>query len=146
MLTIQSVVCNCFNETKRSFCVNMWQWLKHGSTTSLQSQMGSQLSESCPKRPKMQTSAGKVLASVFWGAQGFRRILVFFFLLFIHLPFLICPFCFQIFTAKLFYLFGIGLLLCLYAFSNLLFGVTCFVYVAWTYLGIFGSSFFRLYL
>ena len=32
---IQSVVCNCFNATKKSFCVNMWQWLKHGSTTSL---------------------------------------------------------------------------------------------------------------
>ena len=37
--TIQSVVCNCFNATKRSFCVNMWQWMKHGSTTSLQSQI-----------------------------------------------------------------------------------------------------------
>ena len=33
--TIQSVVCNCFNTTKRSFCINMWQWMKHGSTTSL---------------------------------------------------------------------------------------------------------------
>ena len=26
--------------------------------------------ESCPKLPKMQTSAGKVLASVFWDAQN----------------------------------------------------------------------------
>ena len=26
--------------------------------------------ESCPKRSKMQTSAGKVLASVFWDVQG----------------------------------------------------------------------------
>ena len=26
--------------------------------------------ESCPNRPKMQTSAGKVFASVFWDAQG----------------------------------------------------------------------------
>ena len=26
--------------------------------------------ESCPKRPKMQTSAGKVLASVFWDVHG----------------------------------------------------------------------------
>ena len=42
--TIQSVVCNCFNTTKRSFCINMWKWMKHGSTTSLQSQIGSQLS------------------------------------------------------------------------------------------------------
>ena len=35
--TIQSVVCNCFNATKRSFCVSMWQWIKHGSTTSFES-------------------------------------------------------------------------------------------------------------
>ena len=27
------------------FCINMWQWMKHGSTTSLQSQISSQLSE-----------------------------------------------------------------------------------------------------
>ena len=26
-----------FNATWRSFCVNMWQWMKHGSTTSLRS-------------------------------------------------------------------------------------------------------------
>ena len=26
--------------------------------------------ESCPKRPKIQTSEGKVLASIFWDAQG----------------------------------------------------------------------------
>ena len=50
--------------------------MKHESTTSLGSQIGNQLSglqpagESCPKRPKMQTSAGKVLASVFWNAQA----------------------------------------------------------------------------
>ena len=36
MSTIQSIVCNCFNTTK-SFCINMWQWMKDGSTTSLQS-------------------------------------------------------------------------------------------------------------
>ena len=43
-LTIQSVVCNCFNTTKRSFCVNMGQWTKYGSTTSFQSQISYQLS------------------------------------------------------------------------------------------------------
>ena len=52
----------------------MWQWMKHGSTTSLWSQIGSQLSgragESHPKQPKTQTSAGKVLASIFWNAQA----------------------------------------------------------------------------
>ena len=42
--TIQSVVCNCFNTIKRSLCVNMWQWMKHRSTNSHQSQIGSQLS------------------------------------------------------------------------------------------------------
>ena len=41
---IQSVVCNCFNATKRSFFINMWQWMKHGSIISLESQISSQLS------------------------------------------------------------------------------------------------------
>ena len=46
-----------------------------GSTTSLQSQIGSQLSgqrhvESRPKRPKTQTSVCKVLASVCWDVQN----------------------------------------------------------------------------
>ena len=51
----------------------MWQWIKHGSTTSLWSQVGSQLSgagESHRKRPKTQTSASKVLGSVFWDGQA----------------------------------------------------------------------------
>ena len=39
---IQSIVCNCFNATKRSFCINMWQWMKHGSTTSFWSQVSGQ--------------------------------------------------------------------------------------------------------
>ena len=43
-LMIQIVVCNCLNAAKWSFCVNMWQWMKHGSTSSLRSQIGSQLS------------------------------------------------------------------------------------------------------
>ena len=43
--TTQSVVCNCFNTMKRSFCINMWQWMKDGSTISLQSQISSQRSE-----------------------------------------------------------------------------------------------------
>ena len=29
---------------KRSFCINMWQWMKNGSTTTLWTQIGSQLS------------------------------------------------------------------------------------------------------
>ena len=33
-----------FQRNKKEFCVNMWQWIKHWSSTSLQSQIGSQLS------------------------------------------------------------------------------------------------------
>ena len=49
--------------------------MKHGSTTSLWCQIGSQLSgqqqvKVIQTRPKMQISAGKVLASVFWDVQG----------------------------------------------------------------------------
>ena len=69
--TIQSVVCNCFNSTKRSFYVNMWQWRKHGYHFILglnrQSAEWRAAGKSCPK---MKTSAGKVLATVFWDAQG----------------------------------------------------------------------------
>ena len=42
--TIQCIVFNCFNATKTSFCINMCQWMKHGSTTSLRIQISSQLS------------------------------------------------------------------------------------------------------
>ena len=69
-LMIQSVVCNPFNATKRSFCINMWP----GSTTSPWSQISSQPSEQqqvkVVKVIKKQTSAGKVLASVFWDVQS----------------------------------------------------------------------------
>ena len=48
--------------------------MKHGSTTSLQSNWQSAewiaADESRPKRLKMQTSAAKVLAGVFWDVQG----------------------------------------------------------------------------
>ena len=72
--TIQSVVYNCFNTTKRSFCgVNVWQWMKHESITlevNWQPTEWTAAGESCPKWPKMQTSAGKVLVSLFWDEQG----------------------------------------------------------------------------
>ena len=42
--TIQSIVCNCFNAKKNSFCVNIWQWMKYRSSTSLRDQISSQLS------------------------------------------------------------------------------------------------------
>ena len=41
---VLTIVCNYFKATKRSFCINMWRWMKHRSTTSLWSQIGSQLS------------------------------------------------------------------------------------------------------
>ena len=48
--------------------------MKHGSTTSLQSNWQStewtEAGESHPKWPKTQTSAGKVLTSIFWDAQS----------------------------------------------------------------------------
>ena len=42
--TIQCVVCNCFNATKKNLYINIWQCMKYRSTTSLQSQIISLLS------------------------------------------------------------------------------------------------------
>ena len=70
-LTIPSVVCNCLNTTKRAFCINIWQWIHHFTQKSnKESAEWTAAGESYPKWPKMQTSAGKVLASVFWNVQG----------------------------------------------------------------------------
>ena len=48
--------------------------MKHGSTTSLQSQIGSQLSEQqqvkAIQSDQTQRSAAKVLAFIFWDAQA----------------------------------------------------------------------------
>ena len=45
--------------------------MKHGSTTSNQQSIEwTAAGESRPKRPKTQTSASKVFASIFWDAQG----------------------------------------------------------------------------
>ena len=33
-LRIQSAVWSCSTDIKRIFCVGMWQWMKHGSTTT----------------------------------------------------------------------------------------------------------------
>ena len=73
-VTIQSIVCNCFNATKRSFCVNVTlneTWIHHFTQESKwQSAEWTAAGESRPKRSKMQTTAGKVLASVFRDAQS----------------------------------------------------------------------------
>ena len=46
-------------------------WIHHSTSESnQQSAEWTVTSESRPKRPKMQTSPGKVLASIFWDAQG----------------------------------------------------------------------------
>ena len=71
---IQSIVCNCFNSTERSFCINvtMDETLIHHFTlgSNRQSVEWTAAGENRPKWPKMQTSTGKVLAFVFWDAQG----------------------------------------------------------------------------
>ena len=46
-------------------------WIHHFTLESnQQSAEWTAAGESRPKQPKMQTSAGKVLASVFWDARG----------------------------------------------------------------------------
>ena len=46
-------------------------WIHHLTLESnQQSAEWTTAGESCPKRPKMQISSGKVLVSVFWDAQG----------------------------------------------------------------------------
>ena len=46
-------------------------WIHHFTLESnQQSAEWTAEGESCPKQPKMQTSAGKVLASIFWDVQG----------------------------------------------------------------------------
>ena len=68
--TIQRFVCNCFYATKKSFCINMCQWMKHRSTTSLRSQISCQMSGKqqvkviqCNQRRKHQQAR-------FWPPQG----------------------------------------------------------------------------
>ena len=73
--TIQSVVCNCLNATKKSFLhkyVTMDEtWIHHFTLESNQhSAEWTVAGESYPKRPKRQTSTDKVLATIFWDAQG----------------------------------------------------------------------------
>ena len=50
------------SRNKKELCIKMWQWIKHGSTTSLWSQIGSQLSEQQQVKPvqsdQTQTSVG----------------------------------------------------------------------------------------
>ena len=63
-----------FNGTKRSFCINVTMdetWIHHFIPESnWQSAEWTAAGESYQKWPKMQTSAGKLLASVFWDGQG----------------------------------------------------------------------------
>ena len=62
---IQSIVCNYFNTTKGSF------WIHHfTSELNQQSAEWTAAGESRRKQPKMQTSAGKILASGFGDVQG----------------------------------------------------------------------------
>ena len=74
MSTIQSVACNCFNAPKRSFLrkyLTMNEtWIHHFTPESRQWAEWKAAGENRPKRPKMQTSASKVLAFVFWDVQS----------------------------------------------------------------------------
>ena len=72
--TIQSIVCNCFNTTKRSLCkyVTMDEtWIYHFILESNQQLAEwTAAGESRSKCSKMQASAGKFFASIFWDEQG----------------------------------------------------------------------------
>lgn len=56
-----------FTVIKPNFCVDSWQWMKHGFTTLLLSQIGN---EQNGNHPMNQTSAGKAMALVFRDAPG----------------------------------------------------------------------------
>ena len=66
----QFSVCNCFNATKKSFCINVTMdetWINQFIPKSnWQSAEWTAAGKSCPKWPKTQISASRVLASVFW--------------------------------------------------------------------------------
>ena len=53
-------------QQKRGFCVNMWQRMKHGSTISLWSQIGSQLSGNQQVEAVQSDQRRKHLQSGFW--------------------------------------------------------------------------------
>ena len=64
-----------FQRDKKNFfmrCVAVNEtWIHHYTPESnQQSAEWAAKSENCPKGPKTQMSAGKVMASVFWDAQG----------------------------------------------------------------------------
>ena len=72
--TIQGVVCNCFNVRKRSFCVNIRQWMKLGSTTShpesnRQSAEWTAVGKSRPKRPKNANISREGFRSPYFGKR-----------------------------------------------------------------------------
>ena len=52
---------------RKSFCVDLWRWMKHESTTILQNHVKGQ--NSGLNLVKTQQSVGKVMASVFWDAH-----------------------------------------------------------------------------
>ena len=73
--TIQSDVCNCFNETKRVFYVNMSQCRKHGSATSLRSQIGRQLSGQRQMKAVQSDQRRKHQQARFWPPYfGMRKV------------------------------------------------------------------------
>ena len=70
--TIQSDV---YNATKKIFCVNMWQWMKHEFTTSLRSQKSSQLSEQQQVKAFQSDQRRKHQQARFWPVYfGMRKV------------------------------------------------------------------------
>ncbi|KAF7280473.1 hypothetical protein GWI33_005842 [Rhynchophorus ferrugineus] len=51
------------SEIKRSFWIDMEKFLKYGGISSAECIV---VVEICPRRPKVQTSAGKVMVFLFW--------------------------------------------------------------------------------
>ena len=73
--TIQSIVRNCFNATKRSFCINMSQGRKHGSTASLGSQISSQPSGQQQVKAVQSDQRRKHQRAMFWSPYfGVRKV------------------------------------------------------------------------
>ena len=70
-----TIVCNDFNATKRSFCVNMWQWMKHESNTSLWSQISYQLSGQKQEKSVQSDQRCKHQQAKFWPpCFGMRKV------------------------------------------------------------------------
>ena len=68
-------ICNSFNATKSSLCIIMWQWMKHKSTTSLQSQISCHLSGQQQVKSVQSDQRRKHQPAGFWpSCFGIRKV------------------------------------------------------------------------